>query len=116
MILPRLIRAGQAPAYLGMSRDRFDADVRPFVKSAKLGKQGVVFDRLDLDRFADQYMDSNGRRPDEKGVLCGKTQLLDSASARTSGTSTVSLSKDMDRFSKALARAIQSRQHASAMK
>jgi len=34
MILPRLIRAGQAHTYLGMSRDLFDREVRPHVKSA----------------------------------------------------------------------------------
>ena len=56
MILPRFIRFRDAPAYLGMDRNRFNAEVRPFVPESRMGTQGVVFDRLDLDAWADDYM------------------------------------------------------------
>ena len=60
-LLPRVIRAKDAPGYLGMSRDVFNASVRPFVPSFRIGKQGVGFDRLDLDEWLVQYKASNER-------------------------------------------------------
>lgn len=107
VIQPRLIRATKAHIYLGMSRDLFDKEVRPHIKAAPLGRQGVVFDRLDLDRFADEYMSRNGRRPaDEKGVTSWvERKKPASAFVAGSGTSTASGSADsMLRFTAALAR------------
>ena len=43
--LPRIIRFRDAPAYLGMDRNRFNAEVRPHVTEIPIGKQGVGFDR-----------------------------------------------------------------------
>jgi len=54
-ILPRFIRFRDAPIYLGMDKDRFNSEVRPYVAEIPIGKQGVAFDRLDLDAWADQY-------------------------------------------------------------
>jgi hypothetical protein len=54
-ILPRLIRLRDAPAYLGMDRNRFNAEARPYVIEIPIGEQGIAFDRLDLDAWADQY-------------------------------------------------------------
>ena len=52
-----------------MSRDWFTEHVRPHLRIARVGVQGKVFDRLDLDQFAEQYMRRNGSRPvDQKGV------------------------------------------------
>ena len=48
-IVPRLIRHRDAPAYLGMDRNRFDAEVRPFLTEIPIGDRGIAFDRLDLD-------------------------------------------------------------------
>ena len=48
-ILPRLLRLRDAPAYLGMDRNRFSNEVRPFVTTIPVGKQGIAFDRLELD-------------------------------------------------------------------
>jgi hypothetical protein len=42
-ILPRFIRAKQAPAYLGMCRAVFDAVVRPHIRELPIGKQGAGF-------------------------------------------------------------------------
>ncbi len=61
-ILPRFIRLRDAPHYLGMDRNRFNRDVRPYVDEIPIGRQGVAFDRLDLDAWADNYKQHNTRR------------------------------------------------------
>ncbi|WP_257011875.1 hypothetical protein [Pseudomonas alkylphenolica] len=55
-IAPRFIRFGDAPGYLGMCRDEFNKTVRPNVQEFPIGKQGVAFDRLELDEWADAYV------------------------------------------------------------
>jgi hypothetical protein len=60
MILPRFIRFRDAPAYLGMDRKEFNKSVRPFVPEYRIGIQGVAFDRLDLDVWADDYCQRSG--------------------------------------------------------
>lgn len=44
-IRPRFILAKQVPAYLGMCRAVFDAEVRPYVHEFLIGERGVGFDR-----------------------------------------------------------------------
>ena len=53
LLLPRFIRLRDAPGYVGMDRNRFNAEVRPLVTEIPIGSQGVAFDRLDLDVWAD---------------------------------------------------------------
>ena len=48
-VVPRLIRFRDAPFYVGMDRNRFNAVVRPQLTEIPLGEQGIAFDRLDLD-------------------------------------------------------------------
>ena len=60
-VLPRFIRFKDAPAYLGMDRNRFNREVRPFLTEIPVGIQGIAFDRLDLDGWADEYKSRNGR-------------------------------------------------------
>ena len=38
-----------------MDIHRFNAEVRPNIAEVRVGIQGVGFDRLDLDRWFDQY-------------------------------------------------------------
>lgn len=66
--VPRLIRFRDAPHYLGMDRNRFNVEVRPFVTEVKIGKQGVAFDRLELDAWVEDYLARNGRPGRSKGV------------------------------------------------
>src|SRR5947208_11147456 len=66
MITPRIIRFRDAPAYLGMDRNRFNAEVRPGLTEIPIGKQGIGFDRLELDAWVDDYKSCNGR-PARKG-------------------------------------------------
>ncbi|WP_308852305.1 hypothetical protein [Pseudomonas entomophila] len=57
-IQPRFIRFGDAPGYLGMCRDEFNKTVRPNVREFPIGKQGVAFDRQELDAWADAYVEA----------------------------------------------------------
>lgn len=58
---PRLIRLRDAPKYLGMDRNRFNSEVRPFLITLKIGQQGIAFDRLDLDHWADEFKKYKGQ-------------------------------------------------------
>jgi hypothetical protein len=58
-IQPRLLRLRDAPTYLGMNINYFNAEVRPHLVTIRIGKQGIAFDRLDLDAFAERYKQQN---------------------------------------------------------
>ena len=68
-IIPRLIRFRDAPRYLGMDRNRFNAEVRPHLVEIRIGKQGIAFDRLELDAWVDQYKARNGCPAEPSGVI-----------------------------------------------
>ena len=50
-ITPRLLRFRDAPRYLGMDRNRFNREVRPCLTELRIGRQGIAFDRLELDAW-----------------------------------------------------------------
>ena len=87
--LPRLIRLKDAPAYLGMDRNRFNSEVRPLLVEIPIGEQGIAFDRLDLDAWVDEYKSSNGR-PGKKGgeKIWDARKRQVSSKEKESGTST----------------------------
>ena len=101
-VQPRLIRFSVAPAYVGMDRNRFNQEVRPFLTEIPIGKQGIAFDRLELDAWVEDYKSRIGR----PGRLIGETiwDVKDrqvSSNVMESGTSTsASAGKE---FAKALA-------------
>jgi hypothetical protein len=78
-LLPRIIRFLDAPHYLGMDRNRFNAEVRPNLTEIPIGEQGIGSDRLDLDAWADDYKFRNGRPRRWKGdkirILIATTRL-----------------------------------------
>jgi len=51
----RVIRLKNAPAYLGMDKNRFNREIRPYLVPLPIGKRGVAFDRFDLDAWVEQY-------------------------------------------------------------
>ncbi len=61
VLLPRLVRLRDASGYLGMDRNRFNCEVRPHLTTIPIGRQGVAFDRLELDAWVDDYVSCNGR-------------------------------------------------------
>src|ERR1700732_1704953 len=62
-VQPRLLRLRDAPRYLGMDKNRFNREVRPWVTIIPIGRHGVAFDRVDLDAWVDEYKRRNGRPP-----------------------------------------------------
>ncbi len=62
----RILRLRDVPIYLGMDRNRFNAEFRPFLTEIPIGVQGIGFDRLEIDALVDDYVARNGR-PAKKG-------------------------------------------------
>jgi hypothetical protein len=86
---PRIVRFRNAPFYLGMDRNRFNAEVRPHLTEIPIGKQGIGFDRLELDAWVDEYVSRNGRPSRQKGVITWDAhEYQASPSGAESGTST----------------------------
>lgn len=48
-IQPKVIRLRDAPAYLGMNKNYFNQQVRPYLTEIPIGEKGIGFDRLELD-------------------------------------------------------------------
>ncbi len=89
-LLPRLVRLRDAPAYLGMDRNRFNREVRPHLTRIPIGQQGIAFDRLELDAWVEDYISRNGRRPKapklEDDTCQNITECRGSAKKAGSGT------------------------------
>ena len=68
LLLRRFYRRRDAPSYLGMDRNRFDKEVRPYLREIPIGSQGIAFDRLELDAWADHYGSRNGRPPIKEAI------------------------------------------------
>jgi hypothetical protein len=83
-----------------MDRKRFNAEVRPSLTEIPIGKQGVGFDRLELDDWVDEYITRNGRP--RKGVRTWDAREIPASSCEPGfGTSTRSSSGG--EFARALA-------------
>ncbi|MFK7957048.1 MAG: hypothetical protein AB8B96_13220 [Lysobacterales bacterium] len=109
-LLPRLLRFRDAPGYLGMDRNRFNAEVRPFITRIPIGRQGVAFDRLELDAWVDEYVACNGRPGRLQGErLWDEKRRQASTKGQAIGIST-SGSKGSE-FAKALAQLNLPKQH-----
>ncbi len=87
-LLPRIIRVRDAPFYLGMDRRLFNAEVRPHLTEIPIGKQGVAFDRVELDDWMDEYIARNGRPSPNGGTKRDANKYPVSSSGATFGTST----------------------------
>jgi hypothetical protein len=83
-LLPRLIRFKNAPSYLGMDRNRFNKEVRPYVTEIPIGIQGIAFDRLELDAWVEQYKSLYGRPALRKNV-CNERKYQDSLNEGSTG-------------------------------
>lgn len=83
---PRLIRLRDAPRYLGMDRNRFNAEVRPYLITLKIGQQGIAFDRFDLDKWADSYKQQQGL-PAKRRMEWGENDYQGSLNEVKSGIS-----------------------------
>ena len=111
MILPRLIRLRDAPAYLGMDRNRFNREVRPRIPEIPIGDQGIAFDRLDLDAWADEYKSRNGRPGQPRGELTWDAKRCRVSIEETVAGISTSKSQGSDAFAKAVKRATRRRRN-----
>jgi hypothetical protein len=105
-LVPRFIRLRDAPSYLGMDKNRFNREVRPLVRAIPIGTQGIAFDRLDLDSWADEYKSRNGHPATQptRGKSWETKRRQVSPNEAGSGTST--RRSEGYAFAKALERAI----------
>jgi len=110
-LLPRLVRLRDASAYLGMDRNRFNREVRPQLTTIPIGRQGLAFDRLELDAWVDDYVSRNGR-PAERSETWDARNHLASLSEAASGGS-ISESRDTGEWQKAVARLVLRRRNSS---
>jgi Zn-finger nucleic acid-binding protein len=117
-IIPRIIRIRDAPFYLGMDKNRFNAEVRPLLTEIKIGTQGVAFDRLELDAFVDELKSRIGKpgtykqnKQDKQEQKPWQRKSRASSKGASVGTST-KLSK-ADAFAKALAQATSKKRNAT---
>ena len=102
---PRFIRLRDAPSYLGMDKNRFNRDVRPSLCAIPIGVQGVAFDRVDLDTWADEYKSRNGRpaaQPEREKLWETKERRV---SPNVVGSGTSISSSEEHAFAKALEQA-----------
>jgi hypothetical protein len=101
-IAPRLIRFRDAPRYLGMDRNRFNAEVRPSLTEIPIGRQGIAFDRLELDAWVDDYAARNGRPRRWKGEQSWDARKCQASSSEAASGMSTSTSAG-GAFAKALA-------------
>lgn len=86
-----------------MDRNRFNAEVRPALTEIPIGRQGIAFDRLELDRWADDYKRRRGLPGADPGAAPAPSAERDRTAA-TPGTSQ-SRSAEIAAFTRALAMA-----------
>lgn len=99
----RFIRQQYAPMYLGMDRRTFAKTVKPYLKPIPIGVQGIVFDRLDLNAWADHYKACNGR---PAGIPTNRSNVWDENARQDStnvkGFGTLTNRSTVNEFEKAL--------------
>ena len=101
---PRLIRLRDVPTYLGTNIRWFNKVIRPHLHEYTMCNHGVVFDRLDLDAWIEEYKECNERPTTDrrKKVWDAKNRQV-SLKEAPSGISTSRYSDDD--YAKALAQA-----------
>jgi len=65
-----------------MDRHRFNSSVRPHLTEIPIGTQGIAFDRLELDAWADEYrsrFEKPGRPTTDEKVPQGRVDWTKSA-------------------------------------
>ena len=104
-IQPRILRVGQAIKYSGLSRPLFKEHIRPKCGEITIGKQGIGFEKVEIDKALDDYIARYGCAPKEEQETseCKKEKQQDSSSTGTSGISTNGLAESA--FARAAKRA-----------
>jgi hypothetical protein len=88
-----------------MDKNRFNREVRHQLTEIPIGKQGIAFDRLEMDAWVEQYKSRCGCSTNHRSnSLCRKEHRASSSGAKTASGQSTNVSEDMAAFSKALAR------------
>jgi hypothetical protein len=58
---PRLSRLREAANYLSIDRDCFNAEISPTLIEIPIRKQGIAFDKLNIDTCVEYYKQCTGR-------------------------------------------------------
>ncbi len=111
VLLPRLVRFRDAPAYLGMDRNRFNSEVRPYLTNIPIGQQGIAFDRLELDAWVEDYISCNGRPAKRSELWDAKNHPASKREAASGGSTRKS--KDTDDWLKAATRLVSKKRSAT---
>lgn len=112
---PRAIRAKDAHVYLGMDRNRFNKEVKPYLVAIPIGVQGIAYDRFDLDEWWEEYKRCNGQ-PGALWKLKGEAQWENECQVSTAGRTspavcgTSTKSSTANAFAKAVERATKKKQ------
>jgi hypothetical protein len=88
-----------------MDPNRFNDEVRPYLTEIPIGKQGIGFDRLDLDAWFEDYKSRNGRPGKRKGVDKPWDARKYPASSTGKGHGISTRLSEEEEFAKALERA-----------
>jgi AbrB family looped-hinge helix DNA binding protein len=70
--------SARLPASLRLCKNRFNREVRPWVTEIRIGTQGVAFDRLELDSWADEH---KSRRQMDQGTTVLRKHWREQAGA-----------------------------------
>lgn len=101
---PRVMRPKYASYYLGVDKNRFNTEIRPHLRVIAIGKQGIAFDKVDLDKYVDENMKGVGKPgsqlKEEENLWQRSQQVSRKEKVAISGASTKS-SREKD-FTKAL--------------
>ena len=103
---PRFIRLRDAPPYLGMDKNRFNREVRPHLTVIPIGTQGIAFDRLDLETWAEDHKRRNGRPAAHTERIKPWETENRQASSSEMGSGTSTNCSEAHAFARALQRAI----------
>ena len=109
-MLQRLYRLKDAPKYLGIDKNVFNRDGRPQLTEIRHGR-AVLFDRLELDAWAD-YKKSHAGRPPQRKALWHEEGHPGSANADEFGIS-INKSEGMERYMRAREQVISRKQNAT---
>ncbi|MEX2260019.1 MAG: hypothetical protein WD672_15050, partial [Woeseia sp.] len=100
-----------APFYLGMDRNRFNTEVRPYLTKIPIGSRGIAFDRLELDAWVEEYKSRNGRPAKRSSIWDAEDHPASRKEAKFGALTRKS--KDTEDWSKAVARVTSTRRSAS---
>jgi hypothetical protein len=102
MILDRFIRLRDAPGYLGINKNDFNATVRPLLTEIPMMARGIGFDRLELDAWFEEYKARNGRPPRTEEMQPWQREKRQGSPILAGNGSSIKESQDSEDFLNAL--------------